>query len=145
MNPKIRNPFISWLLTVVTGGIYLLFWVWLVTSELNSAEKRKVFPIYMWRIIALILFRLAAVGFVGAVQAKDPILFLVVAVCVLGFFLYVQISIGNYIKKKYAQLNAGASFSNALSIFLFWLVANTGVAYMQSGINRVIRHEQARS
>jgi hypothetical protein len=145
MNPKIRSPFISWLLTVATGGIYLIFWVWFVTSELNSAEKRKVFPIYRWRIIALILFSLAAVGFVVAVQVKDPFLFLVVAVCLLIFFLYVQISIGNYIIMKYAQLNAGTSFSNALSIFLFWLVVNTGVAYMQSGINRVIRHEQARS
>lgn len=145
MHPKIRNPFISWLLTVATGGIYLFFWAWLVASELNSAEKKKAFPVKLWRNTAIILYGLALVGFLLAINDGTPFLFIAVCLCLLGFFLYIQVAIGNYIKSKDVQLNTGGNFSNALSIFLFWIVANTGVAYMQSGINRVIRHEQARS
>jgi hypothetical protein len=145
MYPKIRSPFVSWLLTVATGGIYLFFWAWLVASELNGAEQKKVFPVKLWRNTAIILYGLAFIGFLLAVNSETQLLFIAACLCLLGFFLYIQVSIGNYIKNKDIQLNTGGNFSNALSIFLFWLVANTGVAYMQSGINRVIRHEQARS
>jgi len=144
MYPKIRSPFISWLLTVATGGIYLFFWVWLVASELNSAEQNEVFPVKLWRNTAIILYSLALIGLLLAINGKTPLLLVVFSLCLLGFFLYIQVAIGNYIKSKDIQLNTGGDFSNALSIFLFWLVANTGVAYMQSGINRVIRHEQTR-
>lgn len=145
MRPKIRSPFISWLLTVVTGGIYLFFWAWLVASELNSAEQKKVFPVQLWRNTAIVLYVLALGGFLLAVNYETPLVFIAACLCLLGFLLYIQVSIGNYIKSKDIQLNTGGNYSNALSIFLLWLVANTGVAYMQSGINRVIRHEQARS
>lgn len=145
MHPKIRSPFISWLFTVATGGIYLLFWAWLVASELNSAEQRKVFPVNVWRKAAIILFGLAIIGLFLDIKASNPLFLIAIILCLFGFFLYVQVSIGNYIKGKDAQLNTGGNFSNSLSIFLLWVVANTGVAYMQSGINRVIRHEQARS
>lgn len=144
MHPKVRSPIITWLLTVVTSGIYLFYWVWLVASEFNSAENRKVFPINLWRNTAIILFAFAFIGVVVAIQADNLLLLFADIACLFGFFLYVQLSIGNYIKEKDAQLKTGENFSNAASILLLWLVANTGVAYMQSGINRVIRHEQAR-
>ena len=145
MYPKVRNPVISWLLTVVTGGIYLLYWVWHVATELNNAEERIVFPLKGWRRAAIVLFVLTAVGAVVAFQTKNPLLLFALALCLLAFFVHVQIYIGNYVKAKDAQLATGVQFSNTMSVLLFWLVANTGVAYMQSGINRVIRHEQARS
>lgn len=145
MYPKVRSPLVSWLLTVATGGAYLFFWAWRIAKELNSAEKRMVFPIVWWRNTTLVLFGLAVVGAVVAIQTKNPFLLCAVLLCLFGFFVYVQISIGNYIKAKDAQLETGGEFSNAVSVVLLWLVANTGVAYMQLGINRVIRHEQARS
>lgn len=145
MHPKIRSPLVSWLLTVTTGGIYLLFWTWLVASELNGAEQKKVFPVKLWRNTAIILYGLALIGLLLAINSKTPLLFIIACLCLLGLFLYIQVSIGNYIKNKDVQLNTGGNFSNALSILLFWLVANTGVAYMQSGINRLIRHGQARA
>ncbi len=145
MYPKVRNPLVTWLLTVATGGIYLFFWAWHIAKELNNAENRMVFPIMWWRNTTLALFGLAAVGALIAIQTNNPLLFFVVGLCLFSFFVYVQISIGNYIKAKDAQLGTGGEFSNAVSVVLLWLVANTGVAYMQSGINRVIRHEQARS
>jgi glucan phosphoethanolaminetransferase (alkaline phosphatase superfamily) len=145
MHPKIRSPFISWLLTVLTGGIYIFFWAWQVASELNSAEQKQVFPVKLWRNTAIVLYGLALVGVLLAINSQTPLLFITTCLCLLGFILYIQVSIGNYIKNKDVQLNTGSNFSNAVSILLFWLVANTGVAYMQSGINRIIRHEQARS
>ncbi len=145
MYPKIRSPFVSWLLTVATGGIYLFFWVWLVASELNCAEQKKVFPVKLWGNNAIILYGLAFIGFLLAVNSETQFLFIAACLCLLGFFLYIQVSLGNYIKNKDIQLNTGGNFSNAVSILLFWLVAITGVAYMQSGINRIIRYEQARS
>jgi len=145
MYPKIRSPFVTWLLTVATGGIYLLFWVWLVASELNSAENKTVFPVKSWRGIAIALYGSVLVSLVLAINSVTSLLFVASILCLLAFFLYVQITVGNYIKRKDVQLNTGGNYSNVLSIFLFWLIANTGVAYMQVGINRVIRYEQARS
>jgi hypothetical protein len=145
MYPKVRNPVVSWLLSLVTGGIYLSYWVWQVATELNNAEERTVFPVTGWRNAAFALFGLTAAGAVVAFQTKNPLLFFALALCLIAFFVHVQISIGNYIKAKDDQLSTGVKFSNTMSVGLFWLVANTGVAYMQSAINRVIRHEQARS
>ena len=144
MHPKVRSPFVSWLLTVVTGGIYLFYWVWQVATELNHAENRTVLPVKGWRNTAFLLLGLTAAGAVVGDQAQIPLLFFIF-VCLLALFIHVQISIGNYIKAKDAELATGGEFSNALSVVLLWLFANTGVAYMQSGINRVIRYEQARS
>lgn len=145
MYPKLRRPFVSWLLTVFTGGIYFLFWVWNIANEVNSSENRIVFPVKQWRIITLTLYMLAAVGIVITKMTSSPLFFFGVAIFLLGYFLYVQISIGNYIKKKDVELITGKEFSNTLSIFLFWMVANIGVAYMQFGINRIIRCDRARS
>lgn len=145
MYPKVRSPFVSWVLTVITGGAYLPYWAWRVSSEINSAENREVFRANLWRNLAVSLFSLALIGLVVAKNTQNPLFFLVVAVCLLAFVMHVQISIGNYIKTKDAQLGTGEHYSNAVSVILFWLVANTGVAYMQAGINRVIRHERARS
>ena len=145
MHPKIRSPFLSWLLTVATGGLYLIYWAWRVASELNYAENREVFRTDLWRKTAIVLFLLSVVGFVVAVETHHFVSFMVIASCLLAFLLYVQVSIGNYIIKKDIQLGTGHQYSHAISLVLLWLVANTGVAYMQSGINRVIRHEQARS
>ena len=36
------------------------------------------------------------------------------------------------------ELNTGAQYSHTTLLVLFWIVANTGIAYMQSGINRII-------
>ena len=145
MHPKVRSPVVSWLLTVATGGVYLFYWAWQVATELNNAEERTVFPVKRWRNAAFALFALTAAGAVVAFQTQSPLVFFALALCLLAFFVHVQIHIGNYIKAKDAQLATGVEFSNTMSIVLFWLVANTGVAYLQSGINRVIRHEQARS
>ena len=161
MHPKIRSPLVSWLLTVMTGGIYLFFWVWLVATELNNAEQKNVFPVKLWRNATVTLYILALVGFLLALNAVTSLLAVAAILGLVGLFLSVQVSIGNYIKCKDGELNTGKKYSNVLSVFLLFyfftfllfyfftfllfLVANTGVAYMQSGINRVIRYEQDRS
>jgi hypothetical protein len=142
--PKIRNPFVSWLLTVFTGGTYLIFWAWLIANELNTAEKRAVFKIDIWRRTFFILTFAALVGFV-VVKTNNPIFFLVVFLCMFSLFIYVQFAIGNYIKSKDIELNTGKTYSNAMSVILLWFVANLGVAYMQASINRIIRLERERS
>ena len=145
MHPKIRSPLTTWLLTIFTGGIYLLFWVWLIANELNTAEKRTVFNVDIWRKVFGALMFLALVTFVVAVTSNNPVYFLITALFTLILFFHIQLSFGNYIKSKDVQLNTGNTYSNSLSIFLFWFVANLGVAYMQSGFNRVIGHERANS
>jgi len=142
MVPKIRSPLTTWLLTTFTGGIYLLFWVWNIANELNTAEKRTVLKVDIWRKVFLSLIPLTLVSYVIAVQAHIAIFLLVTIICWLIFFINVQLSIGYYIKVKDAELNTGKEYSNPLSIVLLWFVANTGVAYMQSGINRIITHER---
>jgi len=143
--PKIRSPLASWLLTVFTGGIYLIFWSWRVATELNSAENRTVFRVDIWRRAFVALLFLTVVGAVVAAKMNNPIILLVTALCLFSLFVHVQLAIGNYIKSKDIQLNTGGSYSHTVSIVLFWFVANLGVVYMQSGINRAIRHERAHS
>ena len=145
MQPKIRSPLSTWLLTIITSGIYLPFWAWRIANELNTAEKRTVFKVDIWRKAFLSLMLLALVSFVVVINSNNPIYFLVIMICLLILFINVQLSIGNYIKLKDVELNTGKKYSNSMSIFLLWLVANTGVAYMQSGINRIITHEREKS
>jgi hypothetical protein len=143
--PKIRSPLVSWLLTLFSGGFYLLFWVWLVAGELNHAERKTVLNAHLWRRIAAALLLTTFLGMAWAAGTQNPIPFLVPFLTLFGFCIYVQIAIGNYIKAKDRELNTGGSYSNALSVFLLWVVANSGVAYMQTAINRVIEHERMRS
>ena len=97
----------------------------------------------MWRNLLITSIGLTLAGVVLAIQMDNPFLLMTAAAFLFGFHVYVQVYIGNYIKQKDAQLKTGGNFSNTVSVLLFWLVANTGVAYMQSGINRVINHERA--
>jgi glucan phosphoethanolaminetransferase (alkaline phosphatase superfamily) len=145
VSPQIRRPLVTWLLTVLTGGIYLCYWAWRVASELNSAEGKKVLNTDFWVKALISLLVAVFVGVLVTLYSGNPIPFFAVALLLFAFFVYVQLSIGNYIKAKDRQLNTGASFSNALSFVLLWMVANVGVAYMQAGINRVITNERARS
>ena len=98
MHPKIRSPLVSWLLTVMTGGIYLFFWVWLVATELNNAEQKNVFPVKLWRNATVTLYILALVGFLLALNAVTSLLAVAAILGLVGLFLSVQVSIGNYIK-----------------------------------------------
>ena len=145
MDPQIRSPFLTWLATVGTGGIYLCYWAWRVASELNSAEGRTVLNADFWKWALIGLLAASFVSVLVMAHSGNAIPVLGVLALLFAFLVYVQLSIGNYIKAKDRQLNTGASFSNALSFVLLWMVANTGVAYMQAGINRVIAKERARS
>lgn len=135
----------SWLLTVFTGGIYLIFWSWRVATELNSAENRTMFSTETWRKAFASLLLLMVVGAVVAAKMNNPIIFILTALCLFSFFVHVQLAIGNYIKLKDIQLNTGESYSHTVSIVLLWVVANVGVAYMQRALNRIIRQERGRS
>ena len=145
MYPRIRSPLTSWLLTIFTGGIYLIFWFWRVANELNGAENKTVFKVGMWRKLFIALLFLSFAGVVVTINTKNPLLLLVAILGLFGLCIHVQLAIGNYVKSKDIELNTGASYSNGVSVILLWLVANLGVAYMQSGINRVIHHERAHS
>ena len=112
MHPKIRSPLVSWLLTVMTGGIYLFFWVWLVATELNNAEQKNVFPVKLWRNATVTLYILALVGFLLALNAVTSLLAVAAILGLVGLFLSVQVSIGNYIKCKDGELNTGKKYSN---------------------------------
>ena len=135
----------SWLLVFLTGGVYSLFWIWGVANELNSAERREVFKVRRWRLIFLLLI---AALFLAVIVAEwlnvwSPVL--LVAVCLLTFWVSVQVAIGGYIKRKDRELGTGAAYSNGIFLILFWCVANLGVAYMQVGINRIVRTERSAS
>lgn len=143
--PKIRSPLVTWLLTTITGGIYLLYWGWRVAGELNGAENKMVFNVAGWRNAFIILFLLSLAAPTLFAKAGSMFPFLLLAAGFLSLFVYVQITIGNYIKQKYAELNIDKSYSNLLSLILLWFVFNLGIVYMQSSINLIIKHEMAKS
>ena len=145
MTPRLRSPLRTWLLTVFTSGLYIFYWAWRVANELNGAEGKLVLNAPLWKHLFFAFLPTMFVAFLVTLYSGNPILFVVVALAFFAFLLYVQFSIGNYIKAKDKELNTGATFSNTLSFILFWMVANVGAAYMQGGINRVIRGERARS
>jgi hypothetical protein len=145
VNPRIRNPLLTWLLTVITGGIYFPIWVWNITNELNNAEGQTVFKVRIWRYVFTVLNVLAIFGLAVFAITDNPIFFAAMLLCLLCLGIYVQLEIGNYIVRKDLELNTGRSYSNLISIFLFWFVADLGVAYMQSGINRIIYQERTKS
>jgi hypothetical protein len=133
----------TWLLTVITGGIYLYVWAWRVATEINSAEGRTALELPKWRSAFLALCALAFVGFVLA-GFGNPLIFFIAVLGMLWLFIWVHTAIGTYIKAKDVELSTGAKYSNAIAVLLFWVVANSGVAYTQAGLNRIIRHERAR-
>jgi hypothetical protein len=139
--PKVRSPSQTWLVFVATGGIYAIFWAWEIAEELNEAEGSNVLKNHLWRAMAFFLFLLYLAAFIYAVNSHDlwPAL---VAFLAWGIFcIYVQVQIGNYIKRKNSQLNLSSDFSNTASVALMILVAGLGIAYMQSALNKVILSE----
>ena len=114
-----------------------------IANELNGAENKAVFKVDVWRNLFIALLLLSLAGFIVTVNTNNPLLLLAAILGLFGLCIYVQLAIGNYVKSKDIELNTGASYSNGVSVVLLWLVANIGVAYMQSGINRVIQHERS--
>lgn len=133
MTPRIRRPLVSWLLTIVSGGVYLLFWVWNIANELNSAERTTVLNVNLWRKMFMTLLFLSFLGFIWLLRTSNPILFIMCGVLVFGLCIHVQLTIGRYIQTKDVELGTGASFSNALSITLLWLEQISGLHTCRTG------------
>lgn len=142
MHPVIRKPLTQWLYTILTGGLYLFYWVWRVSSELNDAEGKIVLNISLWKKIFTVILILTTVAFLYTANENRIIPFLVMLASYLAFIIYVLCAIGNYIKIKDKEHNIGILFSNLTSIFLLFVVANTGVIYMQRALNKIIASEQ---
>ena len=142
MHPVIRKPLTQWFYTVLTGGIYLFYWVWRVSSELNNAEGKVVLNISLWKKIFPALLILTMAAFIYAAKKNSIIPSLIMFASYLVFVIYVLCAIGNYIKIKDKENNLGIYFSNLTSIFLLFVVANTGVIYMQRALNQIIASEQ---
>ena len=78
----------------------MIFWTWRVANELNNAENRTIFKVDAWRKSFFLLLVFAVVNIVFAIRADNPLLFIVTVLCLFGFFIYIQITIGNYVKSK---------------------------------------------
>ena len=141
MYPKVRNPVETWLLTVGTGGIYAALWVWEVGSEINNAENSNIFRVHLWRFLTILSFLLCLVAIAVAVRSGNPAPAFI-AIGLWGTLLaYVQVQVGNYIKSKEQELGLPVTFSNAKSLLLMYLVGMSGMAYIQSNMNRIIESE----
>lgn len=123
------------------------FWVWRLSNEINFAEQLEVFPVTLWRRVFLILlaFIFLVLLFIATIDSIWPIILLFVLMLFSLFFTtQVMITIGGYIQKKDKQLATGEFFSNTLCMILMFMLANAGVAYMQAGINRIIKEHQSK-
>lgn len=141
MHPVIRKPSTQWLYTVLTGGIYLFYWVWRISSELNDAEGKVVLNISLWKKLLFVILALTISTLIYLKYANNIIPFLVMFVSYLTFIIYVLCKIGSYIKTKDKEHNLSISFSNFTSIFLMFVIANTGVIYIQRALNKIITRE----
>ena len=142
MHPVIRKPSTQWLYTILTGGLYLFYWVWRLSYELNNAEEKVVLNISLWKKLLFTILVLTFSSFIYLKYANDTKPFVIMFTSYLIFIIYVFCEIGNYIKLKDKEHNLGISFSNLTFIFLLFLIANTGVIYMQTALNKIIAREQ---
>lgn len=143
MYPKIRNPILVWVLTIVTLGLYLIYWGYTVSKELNFAEEKTVLALDRWRkmFFSLIGFILIGILLVKIAGIGMPV---IVAFFLANvFYVYVQISIGNYIIKKQKELNLSETYWHAISLGLMYFFFSAGISYMQYCINEVIETERA--
>jgi hypothetical protein len=109
---KRRNPVASWLLPVITLGIYGLVWIYKTNKELSEYDSRiKVNPT-----MSVLAF------FPGFLLIVPPL----VAAWRLGE------------RTAQAQRTAGVPECTPVLAFVLWLfVFNTGVLYLQSEINKI--------
>ena len=142
MHPVIRKPSTQWLYTILTGGLYLFYWVWRISCELNNAEEKVVLNISLWKKILFVILALTISSLAYLKYANDIKPFLVMFTSYIIFIFYVFNKIGNYIKSKDKEHNLGISYSNFTFIFLLFVIANTGVIYMQTALNKIITREQ---
>jgi cytochrome bd-type quinol oxidase subunit 2 len=140
---RARSPIMCWALAVITSGLYSVYWTWRIGNELNEYEGKEIFNVKRWRELFLILHAGVVVTLVWAVRDDRlaPI-FLVLVAGLFGFYIYVHVSIGNYIKDRNRSLGVRDAYSNAVFLFLFWVIANTGIIYLQSALNRVVANGQ---
>ena len=142
MHPVIRNPKTQWLYTIFSGGIYLFYWVWRLSYELNNAEEKTVLNITLWKNILFSILLLATGAFIYSKYTNNINPFAIIFATYLIFVIYVFCEIGNYIKLKDTEHCLGISFSNIKFLFLLFMIANTGVIYMQKALNLIIERER---
>ena len=57
-----RNPITVILLSIVTCGIYYLYWLYMVTSEINAALGEEKINFVLYFLLGILCFPLAFVG-----------------------------------------------------------------------------------
>jgi hypothetical protein len=109
---KRRNPFASWLLPIITLGIYGLVWIYKTNKEMAQFDPRiKVNPTL-------------------SVLAFFPGFILVVPPFVAAWRLGTRVA--------QAQRTAGVPECTPALAFILWMfVASTGVLYLQFEINKI--------
>ena len=109
---KRRNPVASWLLPFITFGIYGLVWIYKTNKELSEYDPRiQVNPTM-------------------SVLAFFPGFLLIVPPFVAAWRLGTRVA--------QAQRTAGVPECTPVLAFILWMfVANTGVLYLQSEINKI--------
>lgn len=145
MYPKIRSPLLVWLFTILSGGLYLFYWCYRVSAELNAAEEQMVLKVNEWGAGSLVAVALLIILTINPLLAGFVFPGMILVFYVLGLFLYVQISIGRYIRSKENTLKLDNQYNHWISLLLMWFVMNIGVAYIQQHINKIIDAERSKS
>ena len=143
MYPKVRNPILVWFLAIATLGLYIIYWGYTVSKELNFAEEKTVLAVDRWRkmFFSLVGFILIGILIVKISGVGMPVIIAFFLANI--FYVYVQISIGNYIIKKQKELNLSETYWHAISFGLMYFFFSAGISYMQYCINEIIEVERA--
>jgi phosphatidylglycerophosphate synthase len=144
MYPKIRNPNVVWLLSLLTGGLYSIYWVGCISKEINFAEEKSVLPISQWTKMLFLCLLIYICAFVSLAINGNPALLMAASFYWLWLVVKVYKTVANYVKSKQETYSDASPISPGKGSMLLFLWC-AGMPYLQNNLNKVITYEQQRS
>ena len=144
MHPKIREPVRVWFWVFMTSALYLVYWIAMISKEINFAEKKEVFPVGIWGKV-FTFWLLSYFLIFNAVEQEK--LFAPIILMSIFFFIFiyrVMHSIVSYIKAKQVSANLD-NVINPVYTFFYMFLWLAGIAYIQKHLNLVIEYERKNS
>jgi len=137
---NVRSPIATWLLFMITGGLYIVYWIVKVTSEINKAEEKEIFPRRQWGVIFMVWLLIYSASLSLVFAGEGFSLYLGIVIVFFGFSFHVFTSIGTYvaIKQHYMQSPSPIKPIGAYFLLFAWGI---GLLYLQTNLNSVIEYD----
>ena len=143
---KYRNPLVVLLLSLVTFGIYDIYWLVKTKKDLNNKTKLHIPTIWLLfgPPVAIAVFSVGGTLIRLTIYHSNTLVLLVTALDILALTVIVPISFYWYLKfSQSVNEYTDGKLNTGLTFILLWILHMIGIAVVQEGINELLATESS--